>query len=108
VVKTSAKPPAAADDGHDPIALAEALGVTTEPDHLARQLEAEDVGRRAGRRRVAALALEDVGAVDAGRADANQHLRRAGLRIGMVGDDDLTVAGGCGAHRAGSVCLCDG
>ena len=43
-------------------------------DDLAGQLEAGDVGRRAGRRGIAAVELEHVGAVEAGGADADEQL----------------------------------
>jgi hypothetical protein len=47
--------------------------------HRARAFEARDV-RRAGRHRVAAHALQAIGAVDPGGGDPDQHL--AGLRLG--------------------------
>ena len=44
--------PTAADDAHDAITFLEARGGRTEADDLAGHLEAGDVGRRAGRRRI--------------------------------------------------------
>ena len=57
---------AAGDDRHHAVAGLEALDAGAALDDLARQLEAGDVLRRAGRRRVAALELHDVGAVEPG------------------------------------------
>jgi hypothetical protein len=90
--------PAAADDRHHAIALGEAVGAGSARGDLPGELQAGDVGRRARRRRVVARALVDVGAVDTGRADADQHLPGARLRIGVLGDDDLAVADRGRAH----------
>ena len=90
--------PAAADDRHDPVADREALGARPEGGDLAGQLEPRDVRVRALGRGVHALALQQVGAVEAGGPDADQDLARAGLGIGVVLDDDLSVADGGGAH----------
>ena len=62
-----------------------------ERDDLARELEAGDVGGRAGRRGVEAGALREVGAVEAGAVHAHQHLARPGLRIGTFLDPHLLV-----------------
>ncbi len=48
-------------------------------DDRAGHFESEDV-RRSGRRRIEAPALEDVGPIDAGRGDLDQHLARADAR----------------------------
>ena len=48
-----------------------------------------------------ARALVDVGAVEPGRAHADEDLARAGLGVGVLGDDDLAVADGGGAHGRG-------
>ena len=77
---------------HHPVAHREALGARARADHLAGQLEARDVRRRAGRRRVEAAALHHVGAVEAGRPDARQHLAGAGGRVGMLLDAELLIA----------------
>ena len=90
--------PSAPDDGHHAVALGEALGPGPARHHLARELEPGDVGRRAGGRRVVARALVDVGAVEPGRVDPDEDLAGAGLRVGMLGDDDLAVADGGRAH----------
>ena len=58
-------------------------------------------GGAAGRRRVEPAPLEQVGAVDAGRAHADEHLARAGPRVGVLLDEDLSVADGAGAHGGG-------
>ena len=56
-------------------------------------------GGDAGRRRVAALALEHVGAVEPGGADADEHLAGAGLGIGVLGDQHLAVANRGSLHQ---------
>ena len=91
---------AAADDAHDAGALVEALGARASRHHLARELEPRDVGRRAGRRGVAALALEHVGAVQTGGAHADEDLARAGLRIRALLDGDVAVGDHCCPHGA--------
>ena len=93
--------PAAADDGHHAVALGEALGARAARRHLARELEPGDVRRRPGRRRVVARALVDVGAVEAGGAHTDEDLAGARLGVGVLGDDDLAVADGGGAHGRG-------
>ena len=65
---------------------------------LARALEAGDVLRRAGRRRVVAGALQDVGAVDPAGAHADQDLAVAGNRIGTLLDLEPPVDDYCRAH----------
>jgi hypothetical protein len=57
-------------------------------------------GRRAGRAGVAALALQDVGAVDARRADADQDLAVPGLRVRVVGNGQRLVCNRRRAHGA--------
>ena len=91
---------AAADHGHDAVARLEALRPAPDRHHLAGQLEARDVGRRARRRRIAALELVHVGAVEPGRAHAHEQLARLRLGVRMLLDRDLAVADGGGAHRA--------
>ena len=54
----------------DPVADLPARGIRTDRDHLAGDFEAEDLGCPRWRR-IASLALDDVGAVDARRADPN-------------------------------------
>ena len=93
--------PAAADHRHDAIAVGESLGAGPAGRHLAGELEARDVLRRARRRRVMPAELMDVGTVEAGRADADQHLARARLWIGVLGDDELAIADGGGTHGRG-------
>ena len=66
--------PAAADDGHHAVALGEALGPGPARHDLAGELEPGDVLRRPGRRRVVPRALVDVGAVEPGRAHADEDL----------------------------------
>ena len=68
---------------------------------LAGELEPGDVRRRPGRRRVVPRALEDVGAVEPGGAHADEHLAGPRLGVGVLGDDDLAVADGGGAHGRG-------
>ena len=80
------------------VALLEAHRAGAEAGDLAGHLEAGDVRRRAGRRRVAAGQLHLVGAVEARRADADEDLAGARLGVGMLFDEDLAVADRCGAH----------
>jgi hypothetical protein len=93
--------PAAPHDRHHAIALGEALGSRAAAHHLARQLEPGDVGRRARRRRVVAGALVDVGAVEPGPPHADEDLAGPGLGVGVLVDDDLSVADRGGAHGRG-------
>jgi hypothetical protein len=44
-----------------------------------------------------------VGAVDAGRADAHEHLAAVRLGVRVLLDEDLAVPDGRGAHRARQV-----
>jgi hypothetical protein len=89
---------AAADDAHDAVALGEPLRPGAAGDDLAGQLEAGDVGGHAGRGRIAAAALEQVRAVEPGRADAHEDLVRAGLGVRVLLDEHLAVADGGRAH----------
>ena len=85
-------------------------------DDLARELEAGDVGRRAGRRGVVARELHEVGAVQAGTVHPHEHLTRPGFGIGAgldpqpgVGGDHegphaATVRAGAAAPAAGLRC----
>ncbi len=82
---------AAADDRHDAVAAREALRPRAEVDDLARELEARDVCRRAGRRGVLPLALHDVGAVQPRGADPHEHLARPGHGVGMLLHADFAV-----------------
>ena len=93
--------PAAADDGHHAVALGEALGPGPARRDLAGELEPRDVLRRPGRRRVVPRALVDVGAVEPGRAHADEHLAGPRLGVRVLGDEDLPVADGGGAHGRG-------
>jgi hypothetical protein len=49
-----------------------------------------------------ALALEDVGAVEAGGLHADEQLALRGLRVDVLLDDDRPVADGGCAHGGGS------
>ena len=82
----------AADDRHHPLA---GLGSgraaplpTTSPANSMPGMSAGD----AGRRRVMARALADVGAVQAGGVDADQHLVRARLGVRPLLDNEPTVS----------------
>ena len=92
---------AAADDGHHAVALGESLGPRTPAHHLAGQLQAGDVGRRAGRGGVAPAALEHVGAVQPGGAHPDEDLPRARLGVGVLADGHGSVADGRGSHAPG-------
>ena len=67
-------------------------------DVLAGALEAGDVGRGAGRRRVTAGALHQVGAVHAGRAHPDHDLALAGDRIGPLLDPQAPIGDDGGTH----------
>ena len=82
---------AAAHDRHHAIALGEARRARAERGDLAGELEPRDVRRRTRRGGVAALALEHVGAVEPGGADAHEHLAGAGLGIGALLNRDVPV-----------------
>ena len=92
---------ASSHDRHHAVALGEALGARAECLDLAGELQARDVGGGAGRRRVGAPPLEHVRAVQAGGADANEHLALAGLGIGAVLHHELPVLDGHCTHRRG-------
>src|SRR5581483_3367112 len=53
--------------------------------------EARDVGRRSGRRGIAAGALREIGTVDPRRTDADQELAVAGNGVGSFLDDEVPV-----------------
>jgi hypothetical protein len=85
---------AAPDHRHDAVALLEPPGALAERRDLPRELEAGDVGRRSGRRRIRALALEHVRPVDPGGAHAHQQLATAGLRVRPLLDEDRSILDG--------------
>ena len=88
--------------GHHAVALGEALGARARARATSPASSSPGMsGGRAGRRGVVARALVDVGAVEPGRAHPDEDLAGAGLRVGMLGDDDLAVADGGGAHGRG-------
>ena len=65
----------------------------------AAGLNGADMLQRRGR--VAALALELVGAVEAGAANADEHLAGSGLGIEVLLDENLAVADRGGTHGCG-------
>ena len=95
--------PAAAHDAHHAVADREARRAGPQRRDLAGELEAGDVLRVAGRRRVEPALLHEVGAVEAGGAHAHQDLARAGLGIGVLLHADFAVADGRRAHRPESM-----
>ena len=68
---------AATHETEDAVAQRELGDVLAQRVDLAGVLETRDVLRRSGRRRVGAHALEQIGAIDRGRAHADAHLARA-------------------------------
>src|SRR5581483_2379325 len=88
----------AADHGHHPVALGKGGDGVTDAHHLAGQLQAGDVGRAAGRRRIEPLHLDQVRVVEAGGTHANQQLALPRLGIGVVPDLDLVVDDGGRSH----------
>ena len=72
----------------------------TDARHHARRLESEDVAR-AGGRWVEALALEQIGAIDARSGDTNHDLTVAGFRVAALLDVQLLgTARRCDDDRA--------
>ena len=67
---------AAGEKGADPFAEPEPGGAVPERYHFARHLEAGNIDRCTGRRRILAAPLHDVGTVNAGGADLDQDLAR--------------------------------
>ena len=78
--------PASSEQPHRPVTDREAEHARPDRGYGARALEPGDVGRSARRRRVAAGALRQIGAVDAGAGDANQQLAVTGDRVGTLLD----------------------
>jgi len=83
--------PAAADDPHHAVAELEALGDRAAFGDLACELEPGYVQRCARRRRIVTAALHDVGAVEPGRADPDEHLTGARLGGWVLARHDLAV-----------------
>ena len=94
---------AAGHDRHHAVAGLEAGDAGADADHLARQLQARDVLRRAGRRGIAPGQLHHVRAVEPGGLDADEQLAHLGDGIGVLLDDDRAVADGGGAHGCRSL-----
>ena len=94
---------ASAHDRHHPVALREALRAGAAGRHLARQLETGNVRRRARRGRIAALELEHVRPVQAGRAHPHQHLSGAGRGVGPLLHHQPPVLDRHRAHAANLV-----
>ena len=90
---------AAGDEGADGCSNRKAIGTLALRHHRAREFEAGNVGS-ARRRVVAALTLQNVGAVDAGGSDGDQDLAGAGLGDrACFRPEDLGAAGGRHADR---------
>ena len=75
---------AAAQQGADPVAQAPARDAVAQRVDLARDFKPQNAGRT-GWRRIAALALEQIGTVHAGRAHADADLAGTGLWRRMLG-----------------------
>jgi hypothetical protein len=86
------------DDRHHPVALVEPGRAGATAHDLAGQLESRDVLRLAGRRGVAATALEHVGAVQAGRLDADQQLSIPRFGVWVLLNGDIAVSDRCRPH----------
>ncbi len=90
---------AAANQRANEIARLEARGAGPQRDDLAGDFHAENIGGAFGRR-VEALALEHVGAIDPGGRDLDQHLARTRLRHGTrARHQHFGSAGRCGLDR---------
>ncbi len=90
--------PAPTDDRHDAVAEREPLRSETERCHLAGELHAGDVLRRARWRGVEPTPLHHVGAVEPRGAHPHEHLARPGNRVGVLLKHELLLADGDGAH----------
>jgi len=89
---------AAAHQRHDAVPDFPARHAGTERDDLAGDFEAGNI-RCAGRRRIAALALHDIRAIDAGGCHLDQDLTVAGRRhCALFGHERLGSAGGLDAN----------
>ena len=75
---------AAPDDAHHSVSGPEVLRAFSGGQDDPRVLEAGDVARGGGRRRIVALALEDIGAIQPGRAHGHLHVERAHVGLGDV------------------------
>ena len=90
----------AADEAEHAVTGPESEHLVADRLDRARHLEPGDVGRRARRGRVVAGALVQVGRVEAGVADAHEHLAAAGDGIGTLLEVDDLAAAGPGEHDA--------
>ena len=84
---------AARQQGGDLVSERDAGNAGTDRDNFPGDLESGNVGR-AGRRRVAALALRGIGPVHAGRGDAHEHFALSGFGRGTPGGFQLLRAAG--------------
>jgi len=94
---------AAAGDAEDAAAGLPPEDGGADGDDLAGELEAGDIAGSAGRRRVMAAALEDIGAIEAGGVDADEDLVSPGEGgVGELADgENFRASGFCdddGAH----------
>ena len=95
---------ASADEAEHAIAGLPAQHVRSAGLDRARDLEARHVLRAAGRRGIRAVALREVGRVDARVRDAHEQLLAPGHRIGtLLEPDDLVPAATC-EHHCAHVC----
>ena len=98
---------AAGEQGHGPFAGAPAVDIHTDFDHLACALQPEDRGS-AGRRRIVAFALQEIGAIHRRRAYADaQLIRRQRRRLHFTDPEHRFVAENDSAHN-GSECIVSG
>ena len=79
------------DDAHHPVARTRRGHVGPDGLHDAGELQARDVGRRSRRGGVAARPLEEVGPVDAGPGDPDEHLTGRRFGDGAVLDDEAAA-----------------
>ena len=94
---------AAADHRHHALPLGETARAGAERGHLPGKLEAGYVLGLAGGRRIGPAPLQHVRAVQPRGAHAHQDLPVAGLRIGVLLDDESAVPDRHGAHGAGNL-----
>ena len=96
--------PAAADEAEDAVAGLPAEHLRAAGLDRARDLEPGHVLRAAGRRRIGALALREIGRIEARVRHAHEQLLAAGNRIGPLLEPDDLVAAGSGEYHCAHVC----
>ena len=87
------------DDAEHPVAELEPRGIASSRVDDTRELEPGNVGRCAGRRRIATRALHQIGAVQARALHSHDHFTRARFGIRPRGDDKRAIRDRHRSHR---------